>query len=186
MVKERGQARGGSAKGSEEFQHTAWLATRLTDKQRLYALYYIEFDGDWKQAAQKAGYSEKTPQSHIEEGEHMAEYMQLLKDEVAMAASLNSARLIARMDRIAERAEHEKNYSAAISANKVLMDVKGMLHQDAPPVHVNNEGVIINIINPRQAHNPLAPIDEVTREILARNSYALPQPSVTEAGVVED
>ena len=155
------------------------LFGHLSDKQKMYATYFVKHEGDWRKAARQAGYGASATQESIEAGEAMSAYMAALKAEISLKIGLSAATVMSRLNRIALKAEEEKEYPSAIRANIKLGETFGMFHTEATTINVNAEGVIIQIGKPRDVSDDV--IDAEYQEILERNGVPRP-PLPAEAG----
>jgi hypothetical protein len=155
----------------------AFFRRYLSDKQRLYAIKVVEFDGDWKRAAAAAGYSPKTTQKQIEEGPAMYAYMTSVKSAVSNRLMLSADIVLERLERIALQAEMAGDLGVSVRAYKLMGDYLQMFKREGTTFNFNNNGVIVTIANRPALGDASEPLDAVYRDILELNNFAaLPAP----------
>ncbi|GEM_PF-6272987 len=169
------------AKGSVDAD-LSFLVRYLTEKQTRYLLHYVETDGDFKSAAQKAGYAASVKQDQLEEGPAMCVVMRAAKAMVARRILQRSPDAVKeRVLRIALKAEASGNLDTALRANVKLGEALGIFETKGTTVNVNAEGAIIQIGSVRAPAEDEDPaMDAVWKEIEAENYgvKALPQDGV--------
>lgn len=152
---------------------STWFYRFLTESQQRYGLHYVESGGDWRFAAQKAGYAPSAAQEKIEEGDAMQAYMTALRAELAMSAAINGVNLTAALKRLALKAEASGDLPSAIRATSELTKIKGMHDQKSAQVNINGDGNVIQIVaNPKSVS--ARPLTDLERETLQRNNIPIP------------
>lgn len=160
--------------GSSDSDST-WFLPYLTEKQRMYGILYTRFLGDWAKAAKAAGYAPGTRQTQIESGDAMVAYMTAVKAEVAQVVGLSATTVVARMNRIALKAEDQGDLKTAMGANRTLGEWQGLGEKRVTVTHQNADGVSITIGSPRSTADDEVYIDAEIVEIMEQNGFERPE-----------
>ncbi len=121
------------------------LISKCTPQQIVYVNTYFETGGNRKRAKEVAGYRESVTYANIESTQAVKELLQLVRAKLVNLLGLSRAKVLSNLQEIAELAVQNRDYKAAVNANKEIAEILGLKQQSSVEFNFNAKGQAIVI-----------------------------------------